>query len=80
MTNQTKHLTKTLDQAYLDHQAIPFLNPKEAIDETLGYVVQDTLIEEIQTAQVSTHAGYKVSMTYKEKPVPIHTKPLMAHY
>lgn len=36
MTNQTKYLAKTLHQAYLNQQAIPFLNPKAAVDETLG--------------------------------------------
>ena len=66
MTNQTKHLAKTLHQAYLNQQAIPFLNPKAAVDETLGYAVQEALIERIQASHGAKQVGYKVSMTSKE--------------
>ncbi|UXU57204.1 fumarylacetoacetate hydrolase family protein [Staphylococcus agnetis] len=65
MTNQTKSLAKQLHQAYLNHQPIPFLNPDAAVDETLGYAVQQELTQRIQSATGSTVAGYKVSMTSK---------------
>ncbi|MDP4460708.1 2-keto-4-pentenoate hydratase [Staphylococcus hyicus] len=73
MTHHTKSLAKQLHQAYLNHQPIPFLNPEAAVDETLGYAVQQELIQQIQSATGSTITGYKVSMTSKETQAYAHT-------
>lgn len=66
MAQQPQQLAEKVFQAYKTQQPIPFLNPKENVDEVLGYQTQDALIEQLKAHNNTDVAGYKVSMTSAE--------------